>query len=347
MGATTGNRFSKELPPPVREGGRGEGRGDAARPSLSTMQSLPTIRPETVPDYAAIADLHARAFGNRPHEPIIVTLLRHRAAFDPELSLVSERDGRIVGHALFSPHTIRLLGHPVRAVNLAPIAVEPAQQGQGIGGALIEEGHRMARARGYAVSFLLGHSSYYPRFGYRTRAYGRSQVTVATETLTAEPLEGQAPRPDEVGQLDALWRQAEAEVDFSIEPGLQLLDWISPNPAIQALVYRRDGDVVGYTRIHRLEPAEPRIFLARDGEAGQAMAGDIARRAGPGVETLTLPIHPAAASAESFPDATIVAWEAAMAVPLAGSPLQDYLELVARGQRPPGMVVWPVSFELG
>jgi len=311
------------------------------------MESFPTIRPETVRDYAAIADLHARAFGNRSHEPIIVTLLRQRAAFDPELSLVAERDKRIVGHVLFSPHTIRLLGHPVRAVNLAPIAVEPAQQGQGIGGALIEEGHRMARARGCAVSFLLGHSSYYPRFGYRTRAYGRPAVTVATGTLTAEPLEGQAPRPDDIGQLDALWRQAEVEVDFSIEPGPDLLDWISPNPAIEALVYRQDGDVVGYTRIHRAQPTEPRVFLARDGETGQAMAGDIAWRAGPGVQTLTLPIHPAAASAGSFPDATITAWEAAMAVPLAGSSLQDYLELVARGQRPPGMVVWPVAFDLG
>ncbi|MDQ2741765.1 MAG: N-acetyltransferase [Chloroflexota bacterium] len=317
------------------------------RGSGKALLPLPTIRPETVRDYAAIADLHARAFGNRSHEPIIVTLLRQRAAFDPELSLVAERDGRIVGHVLFSPHTIRLLAHPVRAVNLAPIAVEPAQQGQGIGGALIEEGHRMARARGYAISFLLGHSSYYPRFGYRTRAYGWSTVTVATETLTAEPLEGQAPRPDDIAQLDALWRQAESEVDFSIDPGPDLLDWISPNPAIQALVYRRDGEVVGYTRIHRLEPAEPRIFLARGGEAGQAMAGDIARRAGPGMQTLTLPIHPAAASAGSFADATIAAWEAAMAVPLAGSSLQDYLELVARGQRPPGMVVWPVAFDLG
>ena len=175
----------------------------------------------------------------------------------------------------------------------------------------------MARARGYAVSFLLGHSSYYPRFGYRTRAYGRSAVTVATEMLTAEPLKGQAPRPDDIGQLGVLWRQAEAEVDFSIDPGPQLLDWISPNPAIEALVYRRDGDVAGYTRIHRSKPAEPRIFLARDGEVGQAMAGDIARRAGPDVQTLTLPIHPAAASAGSFPDPAIAAWEAAMAGSLA------------------------------
>ncbi len=232
------------------------------------MQSSLAIRPETVHDYAAIADLHACAFGNRSHEPMVVTLLRHRAAFDPELSLVADRDGRVVGHVLFSPHTIRLLGHVVRAVNLAPIAVEPARQGQGIGGALIEEGHRIARARGYAVSFLLGHSSYYPRFGYRTRAYGWSQVTVVTEGLTAERLEVQAPRPDDIDPLGVLWRQAEAEVDFAIEPGPDLLDWISPNPAIEALVYRRDGEVVGYTRIHRSEPAEHLSGPRRGGGEG-------------------------------------------------------------------------------
>ncbi len=311
------------------------------------MASSLAIRPETVQDYPAIADLHARAFGNRSHEAMVATLLRHRAAFDPELSLVAELDGRVVGHVLFSPHTIPLLGHWVRAVNLAPIAVEPAHHGQGIGSALIEEGHRLARNKGYAVCFLLGHSSYYPRFGYRTRAYGWSTVTVPTETLTGEPLEEQAPRSEDLLALRLLWQHAMAEVDFSVDPGPHFLDWISPNPAIEALVYRRDGEVVGYTRIHRSEPAQPRIFLAQDGEAGQAIAGDIARRAGPAVETLTLPLHPAAASAKSFPDATIAAWEAAMAVPLAESPLPDYLGLVASNQRPPGMVVWPVAFDLG
>src|SRR5262245_37154844 len=95
------------------------------------------IRSETIPDYAGIAALHARAFGERPAEALIVALHRQRPTFDPDLALVAEQDDRIVGHALFSPHSVRLLGQDVRAVNLAPLAVDPSAQRQGIGARLI------------------------------------------------------------------------------------------------------------------------------------------------------------------------------------------------------------------
>ncbi len=99
-----------------------------------------TIRQERVTDYATIGELHARAFGNRAVESTIVALLRQRRAFDPELSLVAEIDGKVVGHVLFSPYQIRLLDQTIPAVNLAPIAVDPKYQGQGIGGQLVLEG---------------------------------------------------------------------------------------------------------------------------------------------------------------------------------------------------------------
>jgi len=83
------------------------------------------IRPETVADYAGIADVQVRAFGHRPGEALIVALHRQRGAFDPELSLVAEVDGRVVGHVLFSPHQMRLLGQTIPVVNLAPIAIDP------------------------------------------------------------------------------------------------------------------------------------------------------------------------------------------------------------------------------
>lgn len=75
------------------------------------------IRPETPADYAAIAALHVRAFGDRTGEGLVVALHRQRAAFDPELSLVAEKDGRVTGHVLFSPRHLGLLGQEVRAVN--------------------------------------------------------------------------------------------------------------------------------------------------------------------------------------------------------------------------------------
>src|SRR5262245_32006406 len=153
-------------------------------PREATMR----IRPETIPDYPTLAALHLRAFGERPTEPLVVTLQRQSPAFDPELSLVAELDGRVIGHVLFLPHTLRLLGQDVRAVNLAPIAVDPAAQRQGIGGQLIAAGHALARDRGYAFSFLLGHTSYYPRHGYLTRAYGVSSLTLPAAGLPAPDL---------------------------------------------------------------------------------------------------------------------------------------------------------------
>lgn len=148
------------------------------------------IRPERVTDYAEISSLHARAFGSRTGEPLVVALHRQRRVFDPELSLVAEIDGHLVGHVLFSPHQIRLLDSTIPAVNLAPIAVQPVYQGQGIGGQLITEGHAIAVSKGYTVSFLLGHTTYYPRFGYQTHAYGSSQLLLPIEVASHEPLEG-------------------------------------------------------------------------------------------------------------------------------------------------------------
>src|SRR5262249_51207567 len=63
------------------------------------------MRPEAVAAYAAIAALHGRGFGERRTEALIVALLRQRQDFDPDLSLVAELDGQVVGHALFTPHT--------------------------------------------------------------------------------------------------------------------------------------------------------------------------------------------------------------------------------------------------
>jgi predicted N-acetyltransferase YhbS len=91
-----------------------------------------------------------------------VNRLRKSPAFIPELSLVAENNGNILGHILFTK--IKIGGCP--SLTLAPVAVLPAYQKQGIGGKLIEEGHRIARELGYGSIILVGHPDYYPRFGY-------------------------------------------------------------------------------------------------------------------------------------------------------------------------------------
>ncbi len=304
------------------------------------------IRPETPADYAAIAGVHVRAFGQRAGEALIVALHRQRAAFDPALSLVAEAGGRVVGHALFSPRTIRLLGASVRAVNLAPLAVDPAHQGRGIGGRLIEEGHAVARAMGYALCFLLGHATYYPRFGYRTRAYGVSSLMVPAQEPAPGELAARGPTEADLDALRALWLHEEGAIDLAIEPEDELLEWLSPNPAISAEVWTREGAMVGYTRLHTGEATRPHVFLAQDHATARAMVAAIARRAGAAPQ-LMLPLHPASASAAAFGVPAATAWNAAMVCPLGPSPFDAYYTQVQAEERPPGRPIWPVAFDLG
>jgi putative acetyltransferase len=135
---------------------------------------------------------------------------------------------------------------------------------------------------------------------------------------------------------------------MAIEPGFDLLDWLSPNPAIVATVYRRDGAIVGYTRIHIKEPTSPHVFLASDHEAARAIVATMAQTSKSAInETVyVLPLHPFSASAKAFGSANCIAQNASMACSLGPSPLNDYLALVQSGQRQPGRVTWPNCFDL-
>lgn len=298
------------------------------------------IRAETPADYADIAAINARAFGNRSTEPVVVALLRQRRAFDAELSLVAERDGRVVGHALFSPQTIRLMGQSVEAVCLGPIAVDPPYHGEGIGGALIGAGHDLARSKGYAISFLLGHPTYYPRFGYKTRAFGESSIGVMVAGSPPNEVESRPLTENDVPALIALWEREEANVDMSVFPGAELLDWLPTIPSFAASVWTQGGEVIGYTRGPKDEPRKHRMFLARDAESAWA----IVRKIGTGTEHV-LPLHPHSASSAAFGAASASAWEAAMVCPLVPSVFDEYYAQVQAGARPPGRPIWPVAFD--
>jgi predicted N-acetyltransferase YhbS len=313
----------------------------------STYNMLP-IRPETPADYPAINRVNVRAFGERLDEALIVALQRQSQRFDPELSLVAEQDGQPVGHALFSPCVIGLLGETVHAVLLGPIAVDPAYQRQGIGEALINEGHRVARSKGYSLSFLVGHPTYYPHFGYQTRAYGAATLEVRASELPAQEgekssLQTRRPLEADIPTLRELWLREEGRVDFAIQPGDDLIDWISPNPRIASTVYLKDSEVVGYTRVKETEPSQPRIFLARDAETARLMAGEMLS----GGPSVSLPLHPGSTSARAFTGVPqCKAWEAAMAISLEPGLFDDYYAQVRAEQRPPGRVIWPVAFDM-
>jgi putative acetyltransferase len=92
--------------------------------------------------------------------------LRQSPAFVPGLSLVAVGGGRVVGHLLFTRIQIRSGETGTAALSLAPLAVLPARQRQGIGTALVKYGLAECRRLGHGIVVVLGHPAYYPRFGF-------------------------------------------------------------------------------------------------------------------------------------------------------------------------------------
>jgi len=128
------------------------------------------IRSETEDDAAAVRNVNERAFG-RDAEARLVEMLN--TANKAVISLVALHQSRVVGHILFSPVTIAQSPDNFRGVGLAPLAVLPEFQKKGIGSSLILHGLEVCRQEAYDVVVVLGHTKYYPRFGFeRAKDYG-------------------------------------------------------------------------------------------------------------------------------------------------------------------------------
>ena len=124
-----------------------------------------SIRVAQPADRERILAIVRDAFGQDrdPREEIeLVERVWSLPAYLPDLELVAERDGTLVGHVLHSVGDLD--GRAVAA--LAPLAVDPAHQRTGVGGALLTESIARADAVGYPLIALLGHWTYYPRFGF-------------------------------------------------------------------------------------------------------------------------------------------------------------------------------------
>lgn len=124
------------------------------------------IRRERPTDYSAVNRIIKNAFKTAAesdgNEHNLAAALRKSPSFIPELTLVAEINEEIAGHIMFTK--LQIGNHT--ALALAPLSVLPKYQNQGIGTALILEGHRIAKELGYSYSVVLGSEKYYPRMGY-------------------------------------------------------------------------------------------------------------------------------------------------------------------------------------
>ncbi len=123
----------------------------------------PTIRPETPLDREAIERVHRQAFG-RTAEAELVNALREGGY--ARVSLVAEAAGEVIGHVLFHAVEIKDGASTVEALSLAPLAVLPEHQRQGVGSRLVQAGLEACRAQGGQWVFVLGEPAYYGRFGF-------------------------------------------------------------------------------------------------------------------------------------------------------------------------------------
>lgn len=120
------------------------------------------VRREEPGDEPGIRRVVEAAF-EQPAEAALVDALR--ANGKATLSLVALEGGEVVGHILFSPVSIEG-GEGLRSAGLAPLAVAPERQSNGIGSQLVTRGLKELREAGFDAVVVLGHAKYYPRFGF-------------------------------------------------------------------------------------------------------------------------------------------------------------------------------------
>ncbi|BAU64392.1 GCN5-related N-acetyltransferase [Stanieria sp. NIES-3757] len=122
------------------------------------------IRAETHLDYESISIVNNLAFGQET-EAQLIDKIRNSENYIPELSLVAELEHQIIGYIMFS--WIDLVAEKtIKVLALAPLAVSPKYQNQGVGSTLVNEGLSIADNYNIPLVIVLGHPNFYAKFGF-------------------------------------------------------------------------------------------------------------------------------------------------------------------------------------
>ncbi|MBN1193427.1 MAG: N-acetyltransferase [Coriobacteriia bacterium] len=125
------------------------------------------IRPVEPGETSAAAEVHRLAFGSDVEADLAFALMRDDA-FVPALSFAAEDGGKLLGHVLFTRVWLeRDDGKPgFPPPLLAPLAVVPESQREGVGTSLVEAAIALARESGEIAVFVFGDPAFYGRFGF-------------------------------------------------------------------------------------------------------------------------------------------------------------------------------------
>ena len=140
--------------------------------------------------HVSLVDLHGVELATILGRTLAPALVRLVADGDVVLELVAERDGDVRGHVLFSRLRVVREGRDLPAVALAPVAVDPDHQREGIGTELVREGHLRLMAEHETLSVVLGDPTYYGRFGYahdRAACFESAYQCDALQAIAFEP----------------------------------------------------------------------------------------------------------------------------------------------------------------
>jgi putative acetyltransferase len=136
---------------------------DKLTPARKANTALKIRRQDRDSDLNTICALNDAAFAEHGGTKAFDQFRQER---DDILSLVAIADGEIVAHVLFSPAVIETPEGNVAGMGLGQLAVNPEWQRQGIGRQITEAGLSKLRKRGCPFIIVVGHASYYPRFGF-------------------------------------------------------------------------------------------------------------------------------------------------------------------------------------
>lgn len=123
------------------------------------------IRETTSDDFDAIMNVEKEAFGYDKEAKLTADLLADKTS-EPLVSLLAFYNDEPIGHILFTRAYFSEQAEQPMMHILAPLAIKPEYQRQGIGGLLIKAGIEKLQAIGSHIVFVLGHKEYYPKYGF-------------------------------------------------------------------------------------------------------------------------------------------------------------------------------------